>query len=410
MPRPRRDEVLPPDEVCFAHCYNRFVQGSYLSGVDQATGKDYSYRKDWITQRIEQLASIFLIDILAFAVMDNHLHLVVRTCPDEVLQLSDRDVAIRWLSLHPGYHLDEFVCIDPTDAQILAFLAEPENILRVRMALSSPSAFMKDLCEPIAKRANAEDGRRGHVWEGRFKAERLLDSLAILVCVAYVDLNLLRAGIAMTLEGSDYTSIQARILGSQNQMAPSLAYSKVAISDQEVARRIKEVPQAQLRKRMEIARKQAERRMVFKDAWLAQLAIDKKQSVNPTDSHLSKNGLRATDKGFLTVNLDQYIKILMESLRFRPGKASALEPSRELVEVSKSVGVDPANVCWLINDFKKIFRRGYRVGSPESMRKEAARFGRKRTSNTKVSRLFYSKQAVGFDELQRKYIAASKCQ
>jgi hypothetical protein len=161
---------------------------------------------------------------------------------------------------------------------------------------------------------------------------------------------------------------------------------------------------------MEIARKQAERRMVFKDAWLAQLTIDKKQSVNPKDSQLSKSGLRATDKGFLMVNLDQYTKILMESLRFRPGKASALEPSRELVEVSKSVGADPANVCWLINDFKKIFRRGYRVGSPESMRKDAARFGRKRTSNTKVSRLFYSNQAVVFDELKRKYIAASRCQ
>jgi hypothetical protein len=34
MPRARRDEVFPPDENCFAHLYNRCVQGAYLCGVD----------------------------------------------------------------------------------------------------------------------------------------------------------------------------------------------------------------------------------------------------------------------------------------------------------------------------------------------------------------------------------------
>jgi hypothetical protein len=92
MPRPLRDDVLPPDESCFAHLYNRCVQGTYLCGIDPATGKDYSHRKKWIVQRLEQLASVYLIDILAFAVLDNHLHVVVRTLPDEVKKLTDRQV------------------------------------------------------------------------------------------------------------------------------------------------------------------------------------------------------------------------------------------------------------------------------------------------------------------------------
>ena len=60
------------------------------------------------------------------------------------------------------------------------------------------SWFQKELKEDIARRANEEDGVRGHFWSGRFKSVRLLDLAALLICSIYVDLNVIRAGVSQT--------------------------------------------------------------------------------------------------------------------------------------------------------------------------------------------------------------------
>ncbi len=96
MPAKPRSAVFAPDEVGIYHCYNRIVRRRHLFGWDLFTKKDYAYRKDWVREQLRLLAGQMAIEILDYAVLDNHLHTVLRNRPDIVERWSDEEVARRW--------------------------------------------------------------------------------------------------------------------------------------------------------------------------------------------------------------------------------------------------------------------------------------------------------------------------
>ena len=70
---------------------------------------------------------------------------------------------------------------------------------------------MKHLKQPIARRANQEDGVKGHFFEQRFYSGALLDEEAVLAAMAYVDLNPIRAKLADRLSECQDASIGERL-------------------------------------------------------------------------------------------------------------------------------------------------------------------------------------------------------
>ncbi len=214
MALPRSKYVKEGQEGVF-HCFSRCVRRAFLCGYDTLTNRDFSHRKALLLDRLRQLATIFAVEVCAYAIMMNHFHTILRTRPDIAAAWSSRDVAIRWLTLFP-HHDRTGAALPPTENQISALADCPERIAQLRQRLSSLSWFMGRLNEFIARAANKEDNVKGRFWESRFKCQALLDDAAIAACMVYVDLNPVRAGLAATPEESDFTSIQQRIRAWHN--------------------------------------------------------------------------------------------------------------------------------------------------------------------------------------------------
>ena len=194
----------------YYHCVSRCVRRAFLCGKDSLTGKSYEHRRDWIEQKLATLAKVFCIDICGYAVMSNHTHLVLHVDDKRAKRLAARAIVIRWHKLFKGNWLTQkFINNEALNESEQLILDRTINEYRNRLA--SISWFMRSLNEDIARRANKEDDCTGRFWEGRFKSQALLDEAALVACLAYVDLNPIRAKQAETPETSDYTSIKNRI-------------------------------------------------------------------------------------------------------------------------------------------------------------------------------------------------------
>ena len=224
MPEPRHRQISLEDTPYY-HCISRCVRRAFLCGSDPLTGFDFEHRRQWIVDRIKLLSSVFAIDLCAFAIMSNHYHVVLRIDVERVKQWSDHEVAKRWLQIFSGPLLIHQYLLNADLSK-----AELECVAGLlttwRHRLSDLSWFMRCLNEPIARMANSEDHCTGRFWEGRFKSQALLDDRALLACMAYVDLNPIRAATAKTPEESNYTSIQERIVAPHD--SPLLPFTDKA--------------------------------------------------------------------------------------------------------------------------------------------------------------------------------------
>jgi len=202
-----RSQIVQPGHLGHFHCTVRCVQQMYLCGTDRVTGKNFEHRRRWIEQRILELAEIFAVSVHGFAVMSNHLHLVLTVDPEHVASWDDREIAQRGVNLHRRAHEND----EHRLARTLIWRDSPEQIAKLRQRLGSLSEFMKALNEYTAKAANKETGRKGNFWDDRYKCQALLDESALLAAMVYVDLNPIRAGMASSLPDSDHTSAQLRL-------------------------------------------------------------------------------------------------------------------------------------------------------------------------------------------------------
>ncbi len=209
MTRPR-SALVSASDTPYYHCIGRCVRRAFLCGQDPVSGKSFDHRKQLILERLSLLTEVFAIDLCAYALMSNHYHLVVHLAVARAATWTAREVVERWRQLYTGppcaQRFLDGGALDEVEHALLH-----ECIGRWRARLCDLSWFMRCLNEHIARMANAEDQCTGRFWEGRFKSQALLDETALLMVMAYVDLNPVRAGLAESIETATFTSGQQRL-------------------------------------------------------------------------------------------------------------------------------------------------------------------------------------------------------
>ncbi len=203
-----RKEIVDPSVTRFYHCISRCVRQAALLADDK--GRIRTDRKEWIQSRLKFLNDIFAISVSNFAILDNHLHCVLRLDGEVADNWSSQEVVRRWYRLFPPNRrkvavfgsLDQFIAVQSQDL---------ERVNELRGRLKDLGWFMKSLKEPLSRLCNMEDGCKGAFFDARYKSIGIIDNESLIAVCAYVDLNVFAAGMADTPENSPHTSLKERV-------------------------------------------------------------------------------------------------------------------------------------------------------------------------------------------------------
>ena len=332
MPRPRKSQIAV-EATPYYHCVSRCVRRAFLCGEDRFTGKSYDHRRSFIEKELLRLGEIFYLEVVAYAVMSNHYHIVLFIDTEAQKAAEPKDIVTRWHQLHKGNP----VSVKYLEGEYLApYEIEQLNIYidRCREQLASISWYMRVLNEKVARMANREDEVTGRFWEGRFKCQALLDEQALLSCMAYVDLNPVRSSIAATPEESDHTSIKRRVKHWKERKLWSNAQNPGAA---------------------------------------------KEPSFQPDSLHrFAGNSQEVMSKG-IVFNLIDYLQLVdWTGRQIRYGNAGSIDDSAD--PILKRLSISPDHWVYLCSHFESQFKG--LVGSVHSLKAACAHFGRQRVPNT----------------------------
>jgi len=191
------------------HCCTRAVRKAFILDDQSKDAPDKIDRRKWIEDRILFLTTVFAIDVCAYAVMSNHYHVILDVHKKHSDEWTPMEIITRWHKIYKGTELSRSYLkgknLSGIESELVLEFAE-----NCRKKLHDISWFMRNINEPLARIANKEDDCKGRFWESRFKSQALLDEQALLTCMAYVDLNPIRANMSKTIQKSEFTSIKKR--------------------------------------------------------------------------------------------------------------------------------------------------------------------------------------------------------
>lgn len=207
-----RASQISTKDTPYYHITSHVVRNNVLCGINAINNIDYGSRKQWVIDRIRFLSSFFAIDVAGYAIMTDQYNMIVYLNESIAKNWSVEEVYKHWTAIYKPEPI-----IKKWKKNKLTKESEIDTALAIieqcRSRLSNISLFMQNLNQYIARRANKEDGCKGHFWQERFKSQPLLDETALITCMSCLDLNPVRVKDVDSIEKSEFTSVFERING-----------------------------------------------------------------------------------------------------------------------------------------------------------------------------------------------------
>ncbi|WP_321413566.1 transposase [uncultured Desulfobacter sp.] len=176
---PRTPRLMLKGEESVYHVMSRTALPGYPFG---------DVEKDYMVQLIQQLSRLYFVEIFGYCIMGNHFHLLVRVFSSD--RYSDDEIKQRYLAFFG----------EDQDFQVM-------RIDTYRKKWSNLSEFIKEIKQTFSRFYNKLHNRRGTLWGDRFKSVIVEKGETLINCLAYIDLNPVRAGIVKRPEQYRFSSL-----------------------------------------------------------------------------------------------------------------------------------------------------------------------------------------------------------
>ena len=174
--------------VAYYHCVSRVVDRNFVLG---------DLEKEHFVKLMRVYETFCGVRVITFCVMTNHFHILLETPqrPSQELLPSDQELVQLLKVAGASYGASTLA----QHLQTLRASAQHEEaeVLRERFfsRMWDVSFFMRVLKQRFSQWFNGARGRKGTLWEERFRSVLVEEGDALRTVAAYIDLNPIRAGM-----------------------------------------------------------------------------------------------------------------------------------------------------------------------------------------------------------------------
>jgi putative transposase len=146
--------------------------------------------KDHLLALMKRLSEFYFAEVLGFSILGNHFHLLVRMHPES--SYSEEDVRERY---------------DRRYGQERAAALDDDQMEELRKKMADLSEYVKEIKQDFSRYYNKVHRKKGYFWSERFKSVIVENGETLINCLAYIDLNPVRAGLVTRPEEYRWCSL-----------------------------------------------------------------------------------------------------------------------------------------------------------------------------------------------------------